>query len=107
MANVVDMKRRRSLLLLFVLSALLLIAAGGLWLRQAKRQYALNRQLIDALVHGDFKQALALVNAGADPNTRSTPPPAPTFKLLLHQLLHRSPVPVNNSPTAFIMACGG
>lgn len=82
------------------------VGACGLWVWQAKRQYALNRQLIAALVHNDSKQALTLVNMGADPNTRYAPPPSPTLKLLLNQLLlHRSSVPADDSSTAFMFVC--
>lgn len=99
------MKRRR-LLLLFTLVAALLVGGCGLWVWQAKRQYALNRQLIAALVNRDTKQALALVNVGADPDARCNPPPVPTVNLLLSQLLRRSPGPADSSPTAFLLACG-
>jgi hypothetical protein len=99
------MKPRRALLLSLTV-VLALCAACGLWLHREQRQYALNRQLIDALEHGDTKQALALVNAGADPNTRQFSTPAPTLPELLKQLLHHTPPPDNNSPTAFRMAFG-
>ncbi len=99
------MKARRSLLLLLTL-VLAVVGARGLWVWKAKRQYALNRQLIAALKNNDAKQALALVNRGADPNTRYNPPPAPTLTQLFNHLLHRSLVPANDSPTAFLMACG-
>jgi ankyrin repeat protein len=99
------MKRRRTLLLSITI-VLALCAACGWWLHRERQHYALNRQLIDALVHDDANEALALVNAGADPNTRYAPPPAPTFPLLLNQFLHHTPPTVNDSPTAFLMACG-
>ncbi len=98
------MKRRSLLLLLLPVS--LLMAGMGLWVRSQQRQYALNRQLIAALINNDRKQAFALANAGADPNTRFNTPPAPTLKLLLSQLLHRSSAPVDTTPTAFMFACG-
>ncbi len=99
-----DMKHRR-LLILSLLVVALLVGGCGLWVWQAKRQYALNRELIAALLHGDSKQSLVLVEQGADPNTREEPTPAPSFKLLLDQFLNPSP-PVNNSPTALMFACG-
>ena len=99
------MKRRRGLLLTTAV-VLALCGACGAWLRVQQQQYAHNRQLIYALENGDANAALALVNAGADPNTRQTPPPAPTFRLLFDHLLRRSPPPVNNSPTALMIACG-
>src|SRR5580700_3423793 len=49
---------------------LFLIGGPGLGQRIQRRQSALNRQLIAALGHGDMKRALALAEAGADPNTR-------------------------------------
>jgi ankyrin repeat protein len=99
------MKRRRALLFTFSV-VLALCAACGCWLHRERQQYALNRQLIEVLTHNDTKKALALVNAGADPNTRAQPTPAPSFNLLIDQLLHRSPPPVNSSPTALMLACG-
>ena len=99
------MKRRRTLLL-FLAVGLLFVGGGGLWLWQAKQQYARNRALIAAFVNDDMRQALALVNAGADPNTRYAPPHAPSFPLLLRRLLHNSPPAPDDSPTAFLLACG-
>jgi ankyrin repeat protein len=96
---------RRSVL--FTGFLLLLLTGGcGLWLRSQHRQYALNRQLIAALVKGDDKQALALVNEGADPNTCYKLMPVPSLLQLTRQLLHRSPLPINASPSAFMIACG-
>ncbi len=97
------MKLRR-FLVVSVLVAALLVGGCDVWVRQAKRQYALNRQLIAALDRKDIGQALTLVNAGADPNTRYNPPPAPTLKLLLSHLLHRSPALAEDSFTAFLLA---
>ena len=71
-----------------------------------QRQYARNRQLIAALIANDTVQALALVNAEADPNTRYDPPPTPTFSRLLNRLLHPAPDPANATLTAFMLACG-
>ena len=96
---------QRSILLVFSVG-LLFIVVTGLSLWKAKQQYALNRQLITALVHNDTKQALVLVNEGADPNTRYTPLPGPTLQFLWHQWLHHQPVPANASPTALMFACG-
>jgi ankyrin repeat protein len=99
------MRRKRiALIILFLLA--LLIGGVGLWLRSARRQYALNRALIAALVKNDLGAAIALVNEGADPNTRFVPAPIPTLAELVRQWLHRSGPPVNKSPTAFMMACG-
>ena len=79
----------------------------GLWLHAQQRQYALNRGLIAALVKGDDRQALALVNAGADPNTHYEPTHVLSLNEFVMQLFHRSPSPlVNDSPTAVLMACG-
>ncbi len=99
-------KARRSLLLLLIL-VLAVVGASGVWVWQAKRQYALNRQLIAALAHHDSKAALALVNAGADPNTRREASPPPTLPQLFRQLLRRSRPVANDSPTALQLACGG
>ena len=99
------MKARRSLLL-FLTLVLVPVGAGILWVWQAKRQYALDRQLIAALVHNDSKQALTLVNAGANPNTRYNPPPPPMLKILFSQLLHRRHPPAEETPTAWMIACG-
>lgn len=98
------MKPKRALLFT-ITTVLALSAACGVWLRWERQQYRINRQLIAALERGDSKQALALVNVGADPNTREEPSPAPTLKRLVHQLLRHAP-PENDSPTAFMFACG-
>ncbi len=100
-------KRRfkRSILLACGL-LLVLVNMPGLLLWKAKRQYALNRQLIAALERYDNKQALSLVNAGADSNTRYNASPAPSLPQLARQLLHRSPPLVDDSSTAFLFVCG-
>jgi len=86
---------------------LLLVGGYGLWLFQTQRhQYALNRQLIAALRQGNHQQALVLVKSGADPNTPERPIPPPTIRQLWNHLFHRSPLPTNDSPTAFLIACG-
>lgn len=99
------MKHRR-LLFLSALVVALLAGGSGLWVWRAKRQYALNRQLVAALLHNDSRQALALVNAGADPDTPVASPPAPTLNLLASQLLHRSLQPGSDGLTVFRFACG-
>jgi ankyrin repeat protein len=73
--------------------------------RFASPQEKLNHQLIDALVQSDTKTALALVNAGADPNTRFTPPPIPMLKRLFDILQYHAPTPAYSS-TALMIACG-
>jgi ankyrin repeat protein len=90
-----------SVLLLFCLSLVCFV-----WMRTKQRQYAMNRQLIEALTHDNFKQARLLVESGADPNTRVVPLPTPTLSKLLNQLLHRSPPLMNGSPTALMVVCG-
>jgi hypothetical protein len=99
------MRRKRTILVTFFLMAML-IGGTGLWLRAQRRQYALNRQLIAALVNDNNQQALALVNSGADPNTPYQPLPMPTFMQLLKRLFHRGAPPANHRLTAFQMACG-
>jgi ankyrin repeat protein len=101
-------RRKLTLLTLCVLLAGL-VGGTDIWFRAQRRHYALNRQLIAALAKSDTKTALALVNAGADPNTRYTPMPAPSLQMLWNELFHR-PSPAARAsygPTAFIMACGG
>lgn len=100
-----SMKRRRMFGLL-ALVVVLFAGACGAWLHVQQRQYALNRQLIAALEHNDTKTALALVNAGADPNTRYIPLPAPSLQLLIKQRLLSTPSSGNNSPTALMFASG-
>lgn len=77
-----------------------------LWVRKEQRQYALNRQLIEALKTGDIMQIMALLEAGADPNTRLAPSPFPTWTRLLTQLLFHSYVSANRGPTALMFVCG-
>ncbi len=99
------MRRKRvASIILFLLFCLCITA--GFWLRAKERQYVLNRQLIAALVKGDDKQTLALVNAGADPNTRYATMPMPSLPELITQLFHPSTPTANHSPTAFLIACG-
>ena len=99
------MKPKRALILMTIL-VLLLCTVCGVWLHRERQQYARSRALIDALTHNDAITALALVNEGADPNTRCAPTPAPSMKLLLDQLLHHRNLPANNSPTALMLTCG-
>ena len=105
MANVGSMKHRR-LLLLSLLVVALLVGGCGLWVWQAKRQYALNRELISAVVVNDGRRALSLVNAGADPNVRYSELFPSGFLYALRERLHGSPMPEDNTPTAFLIVCG-
>ena len=73
-------------------------------LHRRQQRYALNRHLIYTLAHNDTETALALVNAGADPNTRVKPTPTPSLKRLLD--LDYLPPSTDDNPTAFIIACG-
>ncbi len=99
------MRRRCATLLTFLLLAGL-VGTTVLWLRAQRRQYALSRALIAALDRFHTNDALALVNEGADCNARYITDPAPSFNQLWNQFFHRSAVHVNDSPTAFMMACG-
>ena len=98
--------RRQHTVLLALCPLTVPVVGCALWLRAQQRQYAINRQLISAIVQGDDKRALALVEAGADPNTRYTPMPVPSLPELVEQFLHRSPPTANFSPTAYQMATG-
>ena len=113
------MNRRRRYRAVLILGTvgLLLTVACGLWLRSARRQEALNRQLIAALVKieevriehvvlYDNREVLALVNAGADPNTPFTPVPRPSLRQMWDHLVRRSALPINDTPTAFELVCG-
>ena len=60
--------KRRGLLLTTTL-IITLCGAYSVWRRVQQQQYARNRQMIYALEHNDTNAALALINAGADPNT--------------------------------------
>src|SRR5262249_12244385 len=78
------MKRPRSKRIL-VLCGLLVIVVGlpGLWVSHQKQQYARNRALIAAIQANDTPKALALLEQGADPNTREKPDePQSPWKLL-------------------------
>ena len=97
--------RQRAILLALCLLTVSLVACA-LWLRSQQRQHALNRQLISAIVQGDDTQALALVEAGADPNTRFEPAPVPSLYDLVKQFFRRSPTTAKLSPTAYEMAVG-
>ena len=91
------MKRRHTLLFTLNVVLVLCAACGAQSIDHQQQQYALNRQLIVALDQNDTEQAITLVKAGADPNTRYDTLPYPN--------LH-SPSPVNRSPTALMLACG-
>lgn len=64
------MTRHRRYRAAFVLGVVcpLIVGAGGLWMRSYRRQEALNRLLIAALVNRDTNNALQLVKEGTDPN---------------------------------------
>ena len=100
-------KRRlqRAVLILGVV-CLLIVGAYGVWLRSERRQEALNRQLIAALVKRDNDRALSLVNQGADPNTPYKAPPPPSLRRLWNRLVHGTPLLRNDTPSAFTIACG-
>ena len=103
------MKRRRIVEILLAISfttLLLIVIAGGVLLRVQQQHYARNRQLIEALQQGHASQALALVQAGADPNTRLEPSPAPSLKEMLLRFLPGYVAPSNDSPTALLLASG-
>ena len=92
--------------LLTGLVGLVLAGVFGLKLRSYRRQEALNRQLITALVKHDNQNALMLINKGADPDTRYAPAAPPSLRQFWNYVLHRLPSPTNKSPTAFLIACG-
>ena len=87
-------------------SCVLLIGSLALWIRTQQRQYAVNRAFIAALMKGDSPTALALVEAGADPNTRYQPPPAPSLFVWITFLRHSSSPSLTDNPTAFAIVCG-
>lgn len=68
-----------------------------------QHKYRLGRQLIAAVKRFDYLQAIHLVEAGADPNTRVNPDPPPTWQDLLQQFRDRHPRPANQSPTALMI----
>ncbi|HLK55094.1 MAG TPA: hypothetical protein VKU00_00930 [Chthonomonadaceae bacterium] len=86
------MKKRRSLL--FTLLALLLVVGipAGLLMREYRQEQA-NLDLIAAIKANDTDEALAALNAGADPNARDHTDDQPLplgehMKQLFDQLLH-------------------
>jgi hypothetical protein len=99
------LRRRRSTLVTLLLLTGMIVSAG-LWLRAERRQFALDRELIAALAKNDAQKALVLVNSGADPNTPYNPLPPPSLRQLWNYMLHRSPLPTTDSPTAFCIVCG-
>jgi len=102
------MNKHRFKFYILLAGILITLASMTICLKQEeqKRQFALDRHLVAAVVQGDDKQALALVYAGANPNTRYKPPPLfSLFQLVAHKL-NRTPEPINDSPTAFMIACG-
>jgi hypothetical protein len=100
-------KRRFKRAALFLgLAGLLLSGGFSLWLQSYRRQENLNRQLIAALLKEDDQQALALVNAGAAPNTPFLSLPPPSLAQWCSNLLHHSDLPDMYNPTVFQIACG-
>jgi len=87
---------------------LLLAVIGTPLVLSRQRQYALDRQLIAALKKYDTRQAMLLLDKGADPNTPCTPLPAPTLQDLRDYVVYRYIVPdeARLTPSAFMMACG-
>jgi len=98
--------RVKRVALLIGVVGLLLAGAFGLSVRSYRRQEALNRRLITALMKQDPQQALALVNAGADPNTPFKPPSPPSLTQLWNLVLHLTEMPGSDNPNAFQLACG-
>jgi hypothetical protein len=98
--------QQRSAFLMGLL-CLLLVGACALWVQSQQRQYALNRRLMAALWKFDDPQALALVNAGADPNTPYALPQAPSLRHLWKDLFHHSVQPGEANTNALLLACGG
>jgi len=86
-------------------TGLLTIGVAIRALQARQRQYALDRRLIAALEKNDAAQGLALVNAGADPNTPYEPPPPPSLRHLLDYMFHRPTRPRQYNPSAFQIAC--
>ena len=97
---------KRSALLAFALVIGLPCVVCFVWVRKEQRQYALDRQLIETLKQSDTKKAMALLEAGADPNTREAPSYAPTLPEIIDRLFHPARSAFNDSPTTFMMACG-
>jgi len=91
--------------LLALVVAALLLGSGVSW-HDRRSAELLNRQLIAALVMADTTRAIDLVQAGADPDTQFERPGALSVQQLCDQLLHRSAVHANSSPTALLIACG-
>lgn len=96
-------RKRTSLIVVFFLLGTL---GGGLgWLVYAPvRWERRNRALIAAITQNDTKAALALLEQGADPNTRDEPPKQVSiWQLLLDRLRGKHPAP-SQAPTALMLA---
>ena len=100
------MKSKRGLLFRKVVALALCVACAA-WLYGERQQYVRNRQLIAALMRDDTQAALALVNAGADPNTTDAAHSAEFLRWRLQRWLHRLPASTIGNPSAFLIACGG
>jgi len=99
-------RRLKRAALLTGLVGLLIAGVCGIWVRSQQHQNALDHRLIVALAKYDYHQAGSLIKDGADPNTHVIPLPAPSFKQFWSYMWHRSTLPKNDSPTAFLIACG-
>ena len=67
-------------------------------------QVNLNHALIAAVKRSNVEQVVALLNAGADPNTRDAPPESRNAWHVLIDLLHNRHSSTSGSPTALIVA---
>ena len=102
-------RKRGCIYLSIVLFVVMSLAFLGLqWLITQQVRSSLNRNLINALRDDDAKTALALVEAGADPNTPvfNTEPAPPTLFDWVKQLYHPSVPDMSKKPTAFMVVCG-
>jgi len=91
-------------ILIMILLLLVALVAGLGWIGYASIcRERLNHSLIAAIKHNDTKQVLALLDKGADPNSRDDPlQRLSLWQLLLERLRGRRPAP-SAAPTALLV----
>lgn len=97
------MKRKRIGLLFLLVPVILFGSLGWLTYRQV-RQENLNRALIVAIMHNDTSAALALLDQGADPNTRDEPPQQVSVWQLFSNMFRPKHSNPSKAPTALLIA---
>src|SRR5437879_4587451 len=96
--------RRRRVLATVAALLLLLCLLTVVYVQRERQQYQWNRALIAAIIANDTNKAIALLDAGAGPNTREETDAPPSFWQLIRNLFTRHHHKAANGPTALLLA---